>query len=283
VQFTVCYRDWHHQPVRRVVTRRLRATGSWESFVKSIDGKVAAAMMVKRLVADAQRGASPHDNEAAVDALARAVCARFGSERSGAGSEARLHSEPELPSHLAALPLLLYHLRRGPLLGPVVQSSDDCDALRSELLRSDRAATLRLAHPSLLGFSARGDLEELPLDSTVLLSERILFLDAHSQIMVWSGAAVSGPAFAAYRSACLARGAAAGRWRLPQPELMACREGSSAARWITARLQPAHKDGLDGPQSALPLSAEQRAELSAKLLPTDELSFQGWRRNLLQQ
>jgi hypothetical protein len=56
LQFVVRYTDWHHQRVTRVVTRRLRVTGQWLTFVKSIDVKAAAVLVVKKLVADAQKG-----------------------------------------------------------------------------------------------------------------------------------------------------------------------------------------------------------------------------------
>lgn len=88
---------------------------------------------------------------------------------------------------------------------------------------------------------------------------------------------MSGPAYAAYRSACVSRAQAATRWRLPRAEVLVFAEGSSAARWMLARLAPAHQDPPAWQEEAFPqlrlLDPAQRQQLQSKFFPTDELSF----------
>ena len=123
------------------------------------------------------------------DDRVRVLCSHFGRERSASEQGSSSSGGPpapayDMPAELSQLPLLLYHVRRGPLLGPVVQHPDDVDVLRFGFLHAGRADALRAAMPALLGLDARGGLEELPLQTLALQSGRILFLDHHSQIMV---------------------------------------------------------------------------------------------------
>lgn len=73
--------------------------------------------------------------------------------------------------------------------------------------------------PSLLSFNSNGDFEELPLQTLALQSNRILFLDHHTHVLIWSGRDVSGPEFNAYREACRQRAIESSAKRLPSPQV----------------------------------------------------------------
>jgi hypothetical protein len=68
--------------------------------------------------------------------------------------------------------------------------------------------------------------------------------------------------------------------RTPPASLVCVREGESMARWVLARLEPLHNDPAETQQEALPelatMAADERAALSARFHPTDDLSFRQW-------
>lgn len=58
--------------------------------------------------------------------------------------------EMVFPRELGRLPLRLFHLRRGPLLGPLLQNSDDPLCLRHLFLRGALEECLRMMAPEML-------------------------------------------------------------------------------------------------------------------------------------
>ena len=54
------------------------------------------------------------------------------------------------PRELGRLPRQLFHLRRGPLLGPLLQNSDDPLCLRYLFLRGALEECLRMMEPSMV-------------------------------------------------------------------------------------------------------------------------------------
>ncbi len=55
----------------------------------------------------------------------------------------------------------LFHLRRGPLLGPILQHADDMDTIRHTFLHSNRVDAMRLLYPTLLSFNSNGEFEQV--------------------------------------------------------------------------------------------------------------------------
>lgn len=200
-----------------------------------------------------------------------------GGEDEGEGEDGSTYTMFSAAPHLVELPKMLFHLRRGTLLGPLLQHPDDMDFVRMLFLRANRMDAQRLLLPSLLSFNSTGRFEELPLETLGLQSNRILFLDHHTQVLVWSGAHVAGPAFDVFRSACQQRAAANSANRLPCPRVLVFKERSSAARWMQCRLIPSHKDPIEQQRLSFPqvaaLSAEDMRELVSKFTPSHEMSF----------
>ncbi|CAM9272926.1 unnamed protein product [Phaeothamnion confervicola] len=280
------------------------------------------------------------------------------------------------PPALAALPELMFHLLRGPLLGPLLQNPDDALALRHVFLLAGLDEGLRLMAPRLWaldavtvlaaaaaaaaavahaetsppplpaqqvsplrpkgaadgavsgnacaaealsplpapenGTTARNGagsgsaaavpvtaamagaaLAVVPADASCMRGDRILVLDAHDRIFVWSGAAVGGVEYDVLRAAVVAAVGAEAAGRFPTPRVALLRDGSSAARYLTSRLAPAPKAAIgagggsgDGGGSGgnhgrsvrqgngtWGLSAPTWASAPQ---PTDDLSFGSW-------
>ncbi|CAN0069684.1 unnamed protein product [Ectocarpus sp. 8 AP-2014] len=87
---------------------------------------------------------------------ARAAAAAAAAAAAGAGGGWGI-GRPEdavFPPELGRLPRQLFHLRRGPLLGPLLQNSDDPLCLRHLFLRGALEECLRMMEPSLVSLKA---------------------------------------------------------------------------------------------------------------------------------
>ena len=178
----------------------------------------------------------------------------------------------------------LFHLRRGPLLGPIMQHPDDINAIRMMFLQSNLVDSMRIIKPVLLSFDYNGEFEQLPLETLALQSGRILMLDHHTHVFIWSGKAVKGIEYEVYRDVCRERAANMCKYRLPCAEVLVFEENTSQARWLECRLIPSHKDTNAEQLASFPqlsrLSDEGQALLRSKFTVTDELSFREYFRNL---
>lgn len=76
----------------------------------------------------------------------------------GAGGGIGRPEDAVFPRELGRLPRQLFHLRRGPLLGPLLQNSDDPLCLRHLFLRGALEECLRMMEPSLVSLKVRAEL-----------------------------------------------------------------------------------------------------------------------------
>ncbi|CAM9148905.1 unnamed protein product, partial [Ectocarpus sp. 12 AP-2014] len=266
----------------------------------------------------------PHSARAAATAAAVDDSGTSSSNGGGAGAGGgRGIGRPEdavFPRELGRLPRQLFHLRRGPLLGPLLQNSDDPLCLRHLFLRGALEECLRMMEPSLVSLKATealacltaagngsgGDsgntahrgvptasaasataaaaaaalpfpFSRVPVETLAMLADRVLVLDTHDRVFVWSGSAVCGPEFEAVREAC--RGVFAGEAgaRFPYAPVVFLKDGTSWSRYLTSRLIPSHKDPVEDQLRGFPnLAGVPEAEveqLRAKLPPTDDESY----------
>ncbi|CAM9659377.1 unnamed protein product [Discosporangium mesarthrocarpum] len=215
------------------------------------------------------------------------------------------------PRELALLPRQLFHLRRGPLLGPLLQNSDDQLCLRHLFLRGSLEDCLRMLEPRMLSLNAPEALETLraatesalegealegdgerqtnptpppqlpltpvPVETLAMLPDRLLVLDTHDRIYIWSGHTVCGREFDPLRKACEAGVAVSAASRFPSASVTFLKDGSSWSRYLTSRLIPSHKDSIEQQLKSFPaLASVPRAELEGlrrKLPPTDDPSY----------
>lgn len=165
-----------------------------------------------------------------------------------------------------------------------MQHPDDINAIRMMFLQSNLVDSMRIIKPVLLSFDYNGEFEQLPLETLALQSGRILMLDHHTHVFIWSGKAVKGIEYEVYRDVCRERAANMCKYRLPCAEVLVFEENTSQARWLECRLIPSHKDTNAEQLASFPqlsrLSDEGQALLRSKFTVTDELSFREYFRNL---
>eukprot|EP00271_Cylindrocystis_brebissonii_P009343 TRINITY_DN24108_c0_g1_i1.p1 TRINITY_DN24108_c0_g1~~TRINITY_DN24108_c0_g1_i1.p1 ORF type:complete len:952 (-),score=173.17 TRINITY_DN24108_c0_g1_i1:617-3472(-) len=278
-QFVVTYTSVSQAAVTRVITIRIVTTPSVSTYLKSLDEEVAAVLIAKRTVLAAAEGSDLPEVRRMLDDRVRDLAAKFGKPL----PKSRFQ---RFPNELPRLAEALFHLRRGPLLGSIIGHEDERQVLRTLFLRCDLNLALRMMQPQLLLFRQGQGLQEVPPYALALHSGNALVLDHGTDIFSWMGADLAADSlrFATAEAACAAIVKELALNRFPSPRILHLKEHTSAARYLMARLIPAHKDTPSEQETRFPplreLSPEDRFKLKAKLLPTDEPSFCEWMKSL---
>ncbi|CAM9391491.1 unnamed protein product [Ectocarpus fasciculatus] len=117
----------------------------------------------------------------------------------------------------------------------------------------------------------------VPVETLAMLADRVLVLDTHDRVFVWSGSAVCGPEFEAVREACMGVFAGEAGSRFPYAPVVFLKDGTSWSRYLTSRLIPSHKDPVEEQLRGFPILAgvpeAEVEQLRAKLPPTDDESY----------
>lgn len=164
-----------HEVVGRVCTRRMELTTSVADYVASADAKTVTVMVAKlnvlramkltdetmeethaaldRAVGSIAKGCAPVTGMAVVPPpsglgalFSYIVPASAGQTRA---SCALTNQVAQFPPTLERLPFWCFMLRRGPLLGPILQHPDDIVALRQSFLSCSFAAAMGVISPQL--------------------------------------------------------------------------------------------------------------------------------------
>eukprot|EP00004_Rigifila_ramosa_P028796 TRINITY_DN9898_c0_g2_i1.p1 TRINITY_DN9898_c0_g2~~TRINITY_DN9898_c0_g2_i1.p1 ORF type:complete len:705 (-),score=150.16 TRINITY_DN9898_c0_g2_i1:18-1883(-) len=277
IQVAVTHTTFQNTRVLRVITHELRASSRRADFVQSLDANVIAVLMAKQIVLDASErsfsvalGVDTPDVQTDADPFV---------DKLDESLVAIIQKQPSGPKEIWLSTLIehVYHLRRSPLLAPLLQHADDVAALRLLFLSTNLEDSLRIFRPTLLSISLTGEsLDAVPLETLSLSASRVLVMDQHTDLFVWSGAATY-PSGDAMRQACLEFAEETAHQRFPFPQILSFKQNSSLARWFVCRLGPSHRDGLQQQLGNHPhlaaLSREQLAALFASLPHTDEITL----------
>ncbi|PIN15613.1 hypothetical protein CDL12_11757 [Handroanthus impetiginosus] len=216
---------------------------------------------------------------ATIDERIKDVAIKFGSQV----PKSKLY---RYPKELSLLPELLFHLRRGPLLGSIVGHEDERSVLRSLFLNASFDLSLRMLAPRCLMHREGGTFEELPAYDLAMQSDTAVVLDHGTDVFIWLGAELAAHEgkSAAALAACRTLAEELTELRFPAPRILAFKEGSSQARYFVSRLIPAHKDPPYEQEARFPqlrsLTTDQRTKLKSSFIHFDDPSFCEWMRNL---
>eukprot|EP00164_Ancoracysta_twista_P010977 GFYU01016744.1.p1 GENE.GFYU01016744.1~~GFYU01016744.1.p1 ORF type:complete len:355 (-),score=94.46 GFYU01016744.1:247-1245(-) len=281
LQFVAEFTNSSFQRITRVNTVQMPLTGKPTNFVKSTDPDVAAILIGKKTALDLRSAHNSIGPLSELDTKCADMAKHFGEREKSRFGWSSLYL---MPKELELLPRKMYLLRRGPVLGTLLQHVDDIDAMRTYWMTCNFEDSRRLVNPSLLSVQPDGSFEELPLENLALQSERVLVLDHHSHILVWSGMSMVGPPGDALRQHALHYAQEASKRRFPAPRIVTFNEGTSMARFIECRLIPAHKDSQEDQVSSFPqlsqLADGLKSMLVSKFVDTSDQSFHEWYRSL---
>ncbi|KAL1565168.1 Protein transport protein Sec23A [Salvia divinorum] len=249
-QFTIQFSTVYQADISRVITVRLPTVDSVSAYLESVQDEVAAVLIVK-----------------------------FSSQV----PKSKLY---RYPKELSQLPEILFHLRRGPLLGSIVGHEDERSVLRSLFLNASFDLSLRMLVPRCLMHREGGTFEELPAYDLAMQSDAAVVLDHGTDVFIWLGAELAAQEgkSAAALAACRTLAEELTELRFPAPRILAFKEGSSQARYFVTRLIPAHKDPPYEQEARFPqlgtLSADERTKLKSSFVHFDDPSFCEWMRSL---
>jgi len=272
--------------VTRVMTHRLPTTASASQYLKSVNPVACAHLTAKLAVLEAGRASLSEGRwvHAARKAAAKSVRAtliemarQFGPPAAPLRRQIRA-----LPTELAPLAERMYHLARGPMLGEILGHHDERRALQARFLHAPPRLADKILLPVLYVLRGESDFVEVPPMTLAMQSKDLLLLDHGTDIFIWVGNTLSQDTARASAALTVALDWAEdlSRNRFPKPVIRSFREGSSMARFMSARLVPLHKDSPNEQEARYPLlslcSPEERKELESKFLFTDDPSFCEW-------
>ncbi|KAL8522680.1 hypothetical protein ACS0TY_012860 [Phlomoides rotata] len=278
-QFAVQYSNIYHADISRVITVRLPTVDSISAYLESVQDEVAAVLIGKRTLLRAKTLNDALDMRLTLDERIKDIAIKFGSQV----PKSKLY---RYPKELSLLPELLFHLRRGPLLGSILGHEDERSVLLSLFLNASFDLSLRMLAPRCLMHREGGTFEELPAYDLAMQSDAAVVLDHGTDVFIWLGAELAAQEgkSAAALAACRTLAEELTELRFPAPRILAFKEGSSQARYFVSRLIPAHKDPPYEQEARFPqlrtLSADQRTKLKSSFLHFDDPSFCEWMRNL---
>ena len=264
------------QRIMRTSTHRVSVTGNTAQLLSTVDVGVVGVLLAKEAVVEVREGSATRE-EARMELNGRLQnIAQTWSDQVRVTASGRMAT---LPTQLSGLPGLIFQAQHGPLLGAMLNDEDDAQAARQAFLAYSLDDSLRLLAPPLLSYTldaaAAEPYVQVPLEDLSLLPSRLLLLDHHTHVFIWSGADVGGPEHAAARERARADAAAWTAARFPAPEVMELREGESMARWLVCRLNPAHRDvSASGMVGAV--TGAVRSMFSSRFSHTDDDSMNEW-------
>ena len=284
----------------RCVTLRVPTTPSDAAYLRAVDGELAAVLAAKKAAldaSDARTGAAlaadvaearvvdvadAFESVAAAEAAsAEAASAEAASASASAASDRGLRA---FPSALAPFAEAMYHLVRGPMLGRVMGHEDERRAARRACADASSRVAAAMLVPRAHAWLGGDAFERVPPADLSLWASPALVLDHGSAVFVWTRRDVDervarDATLRAERFASALR-----RGRFPVPRVRVVREGSSAARYVLARVTPNRRDAESERTARCPawgrLAEEERRRAVAEAPPTEEPSFNGWMREL---
>ena len=277
------------------MTLRVPTTPSDAAYLRAVDGELAAVLAAKKAAldaSDARTGAALAADvaEARVVDVADAfesVAAAEAAEAAAASASSAAASDRGLrafPSALTPFAEAMYHLVRGPMLGRVMGHEDERRAARRACADASSRVAAAMLVPRAHAWLGGDAFERVPPADLSLWASPALVLDHGTAVFVWTRRDVDERVArdATLRAERFAR--ALRRGRFPVPRVRVVREGSSAARYVLARVTPNRRDAESERTAQCPawgrLAEEERRRAVAEAPPTEEPSFNGWMREL---
>lgn len=177
-QFAIQYSNVYQADISRVITVRLPTVDSVSSYLESVQDEVAAVLIAKRTLLRAKNYSDAIDMRTTIDERVKDITQKFGSQV----PKSKLY---HFPKEISILPELLFHLKRGPLLGSIVGHEDERSVLRNLFLNASFDLSLRMVAPRCLMHREGGTFEELPAYDLAMQSDAAVVLDHGTDVFIW--------------------------------------------------------------------------------------------------
>ncbi|KAG2693160.1 hypothetical protein I3843_08G080300 [Carya illinoinensis] len=214
-QFAIQFSNVYQADIYRVITVRLPAVDSISAYLESVQDEVAAVLIAKRTLLRAKNYNNAVDMQSTIDERVKDIALKFGSQV----PKSKLY---RFPKELSLLPELLFHLRRGPLLGNIIGHEDERSVLRNLFLNASFDLSLRMVAPRCLMHREEGTFEELPAHDLAMQSDAAVVLDHGTDVFIWLGAELAADEgrSAAALAACRTLAEELTEVRFPAPRIL---------------------------------------------------------------
>jgi hypothetical protein len=285
LQVVVKVMDREGTAIVRVITSCAKVSFSLIDYFKSLNPIIAGSLIAKQVLLQSlwssTREATDRERmsiaSAAVDHAVRGV-GRLWRYCSSMSNEEPSRGALSIPAQLTGLFEILFHLRRGTLLGNTPQNSDERHLSALLLLKLGAEGCVRSIVPALYMYVADSEGEPslctCHLETLAMLPDRILVMDAWDCIYVWRGDATEKGSQVWRHCKSLALHMAKGRF--PSARLMCLEPGSPGCRYLTSRLEPSHRDPqwcLAQRENLNEIDLAAMSELHAEFPPSDDMSL----------
>lgn len=172
------------------------------------------------------------------------ICQRFGE----------FHKDSPESFQLSPLysmfPQFIFHLRRSQFIQVFNNSPDETSFYRHSLFREDCYNSLVMIQPTLLAYSFTEPTQPVLLDTSSIMTERILLMDTFFHIVIFHGETIAAWKKANYHNQPGYEGFAKLLEapindandlmlnRFPLPRYIVCDQGSSQARFLLSKVNP---------------------------------------------
>lgn len=177
-QVAIQYSNAYQAEISRVTTARLPTVDGVSAYLDSVQDEVAAVLIAKKSLLRAKNSSDALDMQLIIDERVKDIAIKFGSQL----PKSKLY---KFPKELAVLPELLFHLRRGPLLGSILGHEDERSVLRNLFLNASFDLSLRMVAPRCLMHREGGTFEELPAYDLAMQSDAAVVLDHGTDVFIW--------------------------------------------------------------------------------------------------
>lgn len=177
-QVAIQYSNAYQAEISRVITARLPTVDGVSAYLDSVQDEVAAVLIAKKSLLRAKNSSDALDMQLIIDERVKDIAIKFGSQL----PKSKLY---KFPKELAVLPELLFHLRRGPLLGSILGHEDERSVLRNLFLNASFDLSLRMVAPRCLMHREGGTFEELPAYDLAMQSDAAVVLDHGTDVFIW--------------------------------------------------------------------------------------------------
>eukprot|EP01091_Cochliopodium_minus_P011115 TRINITY_DN3090_c0_g1_i1.p1 TRINITY_DN3090_c0_g1~~TRINITY_DN3090_c0_g1_i1.p1 ORF type:complete len:827 (-),score=184.11 TRINITY_DN3090_c0_g1_i1:19-2499(-) len=283
-QFKISYVNSENQRIFRVVTKKIEIVGNNNLFYNSINGNVTSVLLAKKAIVLFRKERNSASAKSFLDKSLINIVKCLGVFE---------FANFTLPQLCSNLPKLIYLVKRGPMLGGILQHSDDIDFHCGVFLKSNFEDSMRMIDPALLKINERNVIEKegilieslqndqfsiykVPFETLSLRSNWILGLDHHLHVFVWRGCESNKKETEEAYQYLLSILLKQIENRFPIPQVSFFEEGDSMARFMSCRLTPNHKDVLQDQIKSFPkfelMNEEERKKILSKFPQTDEPS-----------
>ncbi|EGC39389.1 hypothetical protein DICPUDRAFT_45211 [Dictyostelium purpureum] len=236
--------------ITRVITKQIKVTGNFEKYLSSVDFKVIATLLSKKIILQSIKDQQPDSSDTGSIAnttqfeldkqLAKITLSCSKVEKSWFFKKTVI-----IPDLIKSFINLIYKVRKSLIFGQNIQNDDDLTIYQNYLLNSNFTDCQKLLLPNLLLIDDNCQFRNIPLDVCSIDSNAILILDCFINIYILVGSDIEKSdnqdrlnLLDSYIKEIITQ-------RLPSPYIIKFNERDHEVRWLKSLLSSSESYPID--------------------------------------